>query len=98
MWLLNFLILALSALLSIATALNTPAIHPRDFPKISPRAPEIFTAADECHTHGNVCAEFFIGDHVSQVFRTNQNGCAPVVNPSTITAFKVYDCWCGLWW
>jgi hypothetical protein len=82
---LNFL---LFVLLSVATA------HPRDF---TPRSPDVF-ADPNCKAHGEICAEFMVGDKVHQQFRTDDSGCTPVWDPAIITAINVFDCWCGLWW
>ena len=89
----HLLNLLLFALVTMTSTTNVPT-YPRDF---SPRTPDVL-ADSNCKAHGEICAEFRVGDKVHQQFRTDDNGCALVWDPETITATNVFDCWCGLWW
>lgn len=95
----NYLVLFLFGYTSIVAAeKNSQAsvIHPRDF---SLRAStNDFSVRDQCQSRGDVCAEFMIGDKVSQQLMEYDPGCSRVKNMDQITAINVYDCICGLWW
>ena len=71
-------------------------IHPRDFSRLV--STNVFSARDQCHSRGDVCAEFMIGAKVSQQLMEYDPGCSRVKNMDQITAINVYDCICGLWW